>query len=239
MTRLRHHPGIARTKKARSGGALSRSRYGVSVLTSPRGKGFGFPMPSTQTSPHVIPGAFSAGATGAASAVSCPRKALGVSRIRSDRPTTTPPFKKNFDPKIIDPRAIRLWTTQALPFQFRGMRLCGAHGQPPPGVWAAVRARPPRWRAFRSRGLVPAIGSAAWAARAGRLALSCVKALSYLSAGPSNIQTPPTGRRSAAARPRLRPVPHRQHPRSPFQDWKARLTQCRSVCRAIHHPRPT
>jgi hypothetical protein len=49
------------------------------------------------------------------------RKALGVSRIPSDRPTTAPAFEKNFDPKIIDPRAIRLWLTQALPFQFRGL----------------------------------------------------------------------------------------------------------------------
>ena len=93
-------------------------------------------MPSTQTSPHVIPGAFSAGATGGGFGRLLPgeqkatigvegregkRKALRVSRIPSDRPTTTPPFKKNFDPKIIDPRAIRLWTTQALPFQFRGL----------------------------------------------------------------------------------------------------------------------
>jgi hypothetical protein len=35
------------------------ARYGASVLTSPRGRGFGFPTPSTQTSPPVMPGAFS------------------------------------------------------------------------------------------------------------------------------------------------------------------------------------
>jgi hypothetical protein len=73
------------------------------------GGGFGRPLPGEQKATIGVEGREGKG------------KALGVSRTPSDLPTATPPSKKNFDPKIIDPRAIRLWTTQMLPFQFRGL----------------------------------------------------------------------------------------------------------------------